>query len=194
VQDSSKNKTKFSITGNGYFIKLYDASHPFYLRLKEVDPVILYRKLFELDLFKTLDFRDESGNQYKKYSDVKPSSELVVYSLDVLTRIEIKREKSKRVMIKFSELVGDNLLFPHAYQTDTRLIEEFPLMIIEHDKGNFGSSSIPYFLEKEEELHFKLLTVPQINTTGVEGIEVAGETLVFRKFDTLNYSNHVFMS
>jgi len=68
------------------------------------------------------------------------------------------------------------------------------LLIIENDKGNFGTSSMPRYFENEEQLTFRLVEVPQLNKTLVEAVMFEGDQLMFRKPDTLNFSAQVHSS
>jgi hypothetical protein len=194
MNNNIQHKTRFSITGSGYYFKMFDEQHPLFLKLSEIDPTKHHLMLFMIDHFKKMKLVNDAGNFYESYADIIPTHQWVAYDLEGFTRLEIRREKSKSMKISFNEFRKDALLFPRAYQTQQITFKESPLLIIENDKGNFGTSSMPRYFENEEQLTFRLVEVPQLNKTLVEAVMFEGDQLVFRKPDTLNFSAQVHSS
>lgn len=192
MKEQVKLNTRFSITGSGYFFKLFDEFHPLYQKLTAVKTQDLHRRIFELEHFKKLQLLDVDGKPYPSYLDVPPSAQFVVYAIDTLTRLEVRREKSKVLKFMFRDLIGNGFLFPPGYELLERSLTAPPLLIIEHDKGNFGTARLSKAFAQEEQLSFKLLQVPFLNKTFVEGVAFEGESLQFRKQDTLTYGVQVF--
>lgn len=186
------NKTKFSIIGNGYFIKVFDKAHPLYIRLKADKEADIMDYIYDYNSLGKLELKDEFGNLYNSFHEIKPSKLFTAYSIDNYTRLEIKSEKYKPIKLFFKDLIVD-WLFPPNFTITNSILENEGLIVIETDKGFFGKTKHLYQFEKEDELAFDIITIPGLNVKAVKSIKVNGNQVILKQPDTLNYGIYGFM-
>jgi len=187
------NVTKFSISGSGYFVKLFDAEHQLYTALKTVNPEFIHNTLFNIEQFKKLNLKRSNGVVYNSYLEIEPTETFTVYALDALTRLEMRREKYKSIKIMFRDFAANDFLFPPEYEITRIELQSTSLQILEFDKGNFGTSTFPKYFENTDKLSFETLYIPHLKQHFIKTIKANNQVLSFKKLDTLNYGGGVWI-
>lgn len=181
------NKTRYSIIGSGYFIKIFDKNHPLYIKLKSIKCPDIMSYLQDYNSIKELDLKDEFGYTYSSFFEIKPSKMLMAYSTDIFTRLEIRTDKYKPIKLFFKDLIRTDYLFPPNYIINESTLENAGLLVIEYDKGFFGSTKHLHQFEREDQLSFDIISIPQLGATAIKSIKVNGDEVILKQPDTLNY-------
>jgi len=189
-----RNATKFSILGSGYYVKLFDTQHPLYNCLKIFGAENMKSILYDVSAFAKLNIADEKGIKYKSFYDDVPTKSHPIYCLDYFSRLEIKRETHTINKLVFKDLLGIDSLFTPEYKTTKTELNFNGLLVLEFDKGNFGSASIKEPLQQLSQLHFNLVYIPQLQQYFVELIYFNDKIILLKKLDTLNFGNSVFVN
>lgn len=189
------NNTRFSIIGSGYFIKIFNKEHPLYQALANIkhhDPV---EYLLDVSLFKTLKLNDKYGAPYNNFYEVRANSTFPVYCTDMYTRLEIRKDGSRKTSkIFFKELVRNDYLFEPEYVKNDLVLSNEGLMVLEYDKGHMGVTVHPRpFDTTINKLLFELITIPEINETCIRYIHVDSNEVILKQPDTLNYAFKAFI-
>lgn len=180
-------RTNFSIIGSGYFIKLFDKNHPFYIALKNREFISIEQFILDISGFKSLQLKNENGVPYNSFFEIKSTETFIGYSTDAISRIELRVEGCKRIKIMFKDIVRIDYLFPPEFIITHTILHKEGLIIIENDRGHFGRGSIPHYFSKNDKLQFELLELPTFNLTCIGAIKIAGHTIKLKGIDTLNY-------
>ena len=189
------SSTRYSIIGSGYFIKLFDSNHPLYKKLKEVaDEKTAWLYLSDDERFKTLGLKDSKGELYDTFWQVRADRLFPVYAMDIFTRLEIKPKNDKAIKFMFRDIEKWNTLLPHEF-----IIKPVPklsnpgLMIIEEDKGHFGSTTHPFEYSPKSIYTFETMYIPDMNTTVISKILVDNHEVILKRHDTANTGTSIFL-
>lgn len=189
-----ENRTKYSVIGTGYVVKIFNKNHPLYIKLKSIPPHVDFKEyLYNLRSFESLGFKDENGRTYASFFEMKPSKSFNLYRPDVYSRLEIKLEGFRHKKIFFQNLVRTDYLFPPTYLLRESVLENEGLLILEDDKGRFGSTTTGRIFYDVEQLNFELMTIPETNEKFVKSIWMDEYELHFKRPDTLNFGMKAFL-
>ncbi len=166
------NRTNYSVIGSGYIIKIFDKSHPLYIKLKSVKDLNLADYLSSYNSLKDLKLEDNMGNLYNSFYEVRANKLFMAYSIDTYTRLEIKNKDSKRLKVFFKELVRTDFLFEPFYELKQTVLQNEGLLVIEYDKGYFGFTNHPTQFSIEDKLSFEVLTIPELNVKCIRTMKV----------------------
>lgn len=180
-------KTRYSIIGSGYFVKIFDSNHPLYIKLKSIKNVDVMDYLFDYNSIKELDLKDEAGYVYTSFFEIQPSRSFTAYATDIYTRLEIRSEKYKPIKLFFKDLVRKDYLFPPNYIITETTLQNEGLLVIEYDKGFWGSTKHLHQFEKNDQLEFEIVKIPELPATAIKSIKVNGKDVLFKQPDSLNY-------
>ncbi len=188
-----ENRTRYSVIGTGYLVKIYDKNHPLYIKLKSIPHVDFKEYLFNLRSFESLCLKDENGRTYKSFFEMTPSKSFNLYRPDAFSRLEIRLDGLKHKKIFFQNLVRTDYLFPPTYLLRESVLENEGLLILEDDKGRFGNTTTGRKFYDVEQLKFELMKIPETNEKFVKSIWMEEYELHFKKPDTLNFGIKAFL-
>ncbi len=188
------NKTRFSVIGSGYYIKIFNKDHELYQAITNLNHHDPAEFLLDTTLFQSLKLRDKFGEYYNNFYEVRPSNIFPVFCTDQYTRLEIRRDGSRRTSkIFFKDLIRTDYLFqPEYIKKDTVLFND-GLMALEYDKGHFGVTTHPREFENINQITFELITIPEINEVCIKSIKVADHEVILKQPDTLSYGFQAFL-
>ena len=94
----------------------------------------------------------------------------------------------------FRDFAANDFLFPPEYEITRSELQSTSLLILENDKGNFGTSTFPKYFENTDKLGFETLYIPQLKQHFIKTIKANNQVLSFKKLETLNYGGSVWIS
>ncbi|HXU27928.1 MAG TPA: hypothetical protein VN698_11910 [Bacteroidia bacterium] len=189
------NKTRFSVVGSGYFIKMFDMDHPLYLKVQGMDAATIYEIATNPDAFAKLKMTDSTGRPYNSFHEIMATEIFPVYVEDAFTRLEIKpsnTEKRIKLMLKDIERT-DYLFVPEYIQNKTTLLQNKGLMVAEFDKGHFGTTIHPVEFKIGDTINFESVWSPQLKQKCIKSITVNGNEVRLKRPDTVNLGTQVFI-
>jgi hypothetical protein len=190
------NKTRFSVIGSGYFIKIFDMDHPLYLKLQGMDIAAIYEIVTNQDAFAKLNLSDHTGKLYNSFHEIMADEIFPVYSMDPYTRLEIKpnnSDKTIKLMLKDIERT-DYLFVPEYIQNTTTLLQNKGLMVAEFDKGHFGTTIHPQEFKIGDTINFESVWSLQLKQKCIKTIIINGNEVRLKRPDTVNMGTQVFMT
>lgn len=187
------DNTRYSIIGSGYFVKYFDSNHPLYVKLKSIKNVDVMDYLLDYNSLSELNLKDDSGCVYTSFFEIKPSHMFTAYSTDIFTRLEIRTEKYKAIKLFFKDLIRKDYLFPPNYIITETTIQNPGLLIIEYDKGFWGSTKHLHQFEREDQLEFEVVKIPELPATAIKSIKVNGKDVLLKQPDSLNYGIYGYL-
>lgn len=190
-----ENKTRYSIIGTGYFVKMFDKNHPLYIKLKSIPNVDFMEYLNQFRSIESLDLKDENGKTYSSFFEIRPTHSFNLFLPDIYSRLEIRLNGLKHKKIFFQKLIEVNALFPlpPTYITRQTVLQNEGLLVLEYDKGNFGSTTHAKKFYSVEQLNFELMTIPETNEICVKSIWMEEYEIKLKKPDTLNFGMKAFL-
>jgi hypothetical protein len=190
------NKTRFSVIGSGYFIKIFDTDHPLYLKVQKMDIPSIYEIITNHDAFAKLNLADHTGRLYNSFYEVMADEIFPVYAMDPYTRLEIKPDNSdKRIKLMLKDIERTDYLFvPEYIQNTTTLLQNKGLMVAEFDKGHFGTTTHPTEFKIGDTIHFESVWSPQLKQKCIKTITVNGNIVRLKRPDTVNLGTQVFIT
>lgn len=188
-----ERKTTYSIIGTGYYVKIFDKSHPLYIKLKSIPNLDINEFMSNIRSIESLGLMDEKGHNYQTFFEIKPSKAFYIYNTDVYTRLEIKQEKFKIKKIFFHDLVRKDYLFPPEFLLSETVMKNEGLLVLENDKGKFGATTHGRPFYSLEQLCFELVSIPEINRQFVGTIYMEEYDLKLRNPDVLNFGVQAFL-
>lgn len=199
MRNNRNNRTRFTIIGKGFFVSIFDKTHPLYIKLKSLqesdEHFNLRNYINDFRHFQTLDLKDEAGNPYSTFYEVKPSKIFPVYSLnDGITRLEIKRETYVKPAKKFFwELLEVWDLFPSPFDLHESTLENEGLLFLEKNSGHFGFTVHPRKFMSDDRLSFELINIPELNEKFVKTIKVNENEVILKQPETITTGNYEFL-
>lgn len=187
------NKTRYSVIGSGYYIKIFDKKHPLYIKLKSIKDADIMTYLLDYNSLAELDLKDESGYTYTSFFEIKPSKMITAFSTDIFTRLEIRAEKYKPIKLFFKDLIRTDYLFPPNYIMSETVLQNEGLLVIEYDKGFFGGTKHLHQFDPADQLSFEIITIPELNTKAIKSISVNEQEIILKQPDTLNYGIYGYL-
>jgi hypothetical protein len=187
------NKTKFTIIGSGYYVKIYDQNHPLYKKLKsikDVDPRVFLLGFRSLE---ALDLKDETGKVYSSLFEIKPDKTFPIYCIDAFTRLEIKRENTKATKLFFKNLFRTDYLFPPSHIKNEVILKNEGLLVLEYDKGHWGATTHHCEFPLEDEIKFEIITIQELNIKCIKTIKVNDNEIILKQPDTLNFGTTAYL-
>jgi len=189
------NKTRFSVVGSGYFIKMFDMDHPLYLKVQGMDIYSIYEIVTNQDAFAKLNMADSTGRLYNSFHEIMATEIFPVYAEDAFTRLEIKSSNTeKRIKLMLKDIERTDYLFvPEYIQNTTTLLHNKGLLIAEFDKGHFGTTIHPVEFKIGDTINFESVWSPQLKQKCIKSITVNGNEVRLKRPDTVNMGTQVFM-
>ncbi len=187
-------RTTYSIFGTGYYVKMFDKSHPLYVKLKSIPNVDVNEYTSNIRSVESLGLKDENGRVYQTFFEIKPSKAFYVYNTDVYTRLEIRQEKNTKIKkVFFHNLIRNDYLFPPEYMLRENILVNEGLLVLENDKGNFGSTTHGRVFYALEQLKFEIVCIPEINKKLVGTIYMEEFEVKLKNPDVLNFGVQAFL-
>jgi hypothetical protein len=189
------NKTRFSVVGSGYFVKIFDKNHPFYLATKGMDTTAIHKIITDPGVFAKLELMDSTNKPYTLFYEIEATESFPVYSMDAYTRLEIKPSNSdKRIKLMLKDIERTDYLFvPEYIQNQTTILQNKGLMVVEYDKGHFGTTIHPVEFKIGDVIEFESDWILELNQKCVRSIAVNKNKILLKRPDTVNIDTQVFM-
>lgn len=174
---------------------MFDKNHPLYIKLKSIPNVDFMEYLNLSRSIESLDLKDENGKTYTSFFEIKPTDSFNVYLPDVYSRLEIRLNGFKHKKIFFQKLIEVNSLFPlpPKYILRRTVLQNEGLLVLEYDKGKFGSTTHGRKFYSVDQLNFELITIPETNETCVKSIWMEEYEIRIKNPDTLNFGMKAFL-
>jgi hypothetical protein len=189
------SKTRFSVIGSGYFIKIFDKNHPFYLKVQGMDTASIHAIVTNFQEFAQLGLTDKTGRLYSSFHEIMADEIFPVYLMDAYTRLEIKPDTSdKRIKLMLKDIERTDYLFvPEYIQNHTSILQNKGLMVIEHDKGHFGTTVHPQGFAIGDTISFESVWILELNLKCVKTITVNWNQVLLKRPDTVHIDTQVFI-
>jgi hypothetical protein len=190
------NKTRFSVVGSGFYIKIFDKNHPLYKRVQGMDAAAIYEIVTNQDAFAKLKLSDSTGRFYNSFHEIMADELFPVYAEDTFTRLEIKPSNSeKRIKLMLKDIERTDYLFvPEYIQNKTTPLQNKGLMVAEFDKGHFGTTIHPVEFKIGDTINFESVWSSELNQKCIKTITVNGNEIRLKRPDTVNLGTQVFMT
>lgn len=190
------NKTRFSVVGSGYYIKIFDKQHPLYLALKEMDTNTIHKIITDPFAFAMLGLLDNKRIPYNSFHEIMATDSFPVYCMDAYTRLEIKPSNSdKRIKLMLKDIERTDYLFvPDYIKNQLSLLQNKGLMVVEYDKGHFGTSVHPVEYKIGDVIEFESINISELNQKCVKSITVNNNKVLLKRPDTVNIDTQVFVA
>jgi hypothetical protein len=189
------NKTRFSVVGSGYYIKMFDKSHPLYIAVKGMDINAIHKIITDPYAFAMLGLLDGKGIPYNTFHEILATESFPVYSMDAYTRLEIKPSNSdKRIKLMLKDIERTDYLFvPKYIQNQTTILQNKGLMVVEYDKGHFGTTIHPVEFKIGDVIEFESVDILELNQKCVRSITINKNKVLLKRPDTVNIDTQAFI-
>lgn len=184
---------QLKIHGYGYQYLFFEEEHYFCRALNELAIEKINEIIFDSDLLSKMKLYNKSaGLLIENPYLAEPSETGFLYSMDLISRLEIKPKTGKRIKFKFYDLRNEELLFGFPNVITTGFGKK-GILVLEKCLGYFGRTKLLVPQLKFEDLKFEIVYLNEIKERLIEKIYYKEELLEFGNDELICQSKRAYI-